>query len=268
MVSPLVNRQSEELVRMKARELLHAAGIDRPPVNLSDIAKLQGVRKIITAHVQGADAELAPTTDGYVITVDPTASPQRQRFSIAHEIGHTFFHHKRKSFRAAAVGFEPRKTAQIGYRGEERLCDVAATELLMPRRMFLKALGRPGPSLPEIERLANVFDTSILATASRYAELCGRPVQINRWTPTEESLTPWPSIGEDIITVGAVRLGDDGTKNDVSLSIVEAFESNGLVSRVARDEAWFPYRVLVQAKAYGRGDHKYVLSLFQSSKLA
>ena len=64
---------------------------------------------------------------------------------------------------------------------EERLCDAIAAELLMPEKMFTDEIRKFGASLEHLSRLANVFGTSLTATAIRYWELLPEPCHLIRW---------------------------------------------------------------------------------------
>jgi hypothetical protein len=81
-------------------------------------------------------------------------SPERRRFTIAHELGHAIL--ETTGPRAPQVGSEL-----------ERLCDQLATELLMPSRAFSAAIAGRAPSCSVIRDLASKFQTSITATALR-----------------------------------------------------------------------------------------------------
>jgi Zn-dependent peptidase ImmA (M78 family) len=86
-------------------------------------------------------------------------SAPRRRFTIAHEIAHAIF--ESSGPRCPRVGKEL-----------ERLCDMLATEMLMPSDVFLQLVG-PRISVQKLFELASVFKTSLSATAIRLAELCG-----------------------------------------------------------------------------------------------
>ncbi len=98
------------------------------------------------------------------ILYNPNRPAGRIAFSIAHEIGHTFFP-------ATSGGARFRELCNSDSREAnelERLCDLAASELLMPTDEFRDAVGNEW-SLKHVPRLAESFGASFEATAFRLA---------------------------------------------------------------------------------------------------
>ena len=60
----------------------------------------------------------------------------------------------------------------------ERQADFFATPLLMPERLFVRALNKAGQGFPAIERLAALCKTSITATAIRFAKFTDDSVAV------------------------------------------------------------------------------------------
>lgn len=112
------------------------------------------------------DAVLIPSIGRRQGTVvyNPTRPSGRVAFSIAHEIAHTFFPNSVNGARFRAICADGSKEANE----LERLCDLAASELLMPCGKFRAALkGEFG--LDVIPRLADQFGTSYEATVFKLA---------------------------------------------------------------------------------------------------
>src|SRR5207237_7775997 len=88
---------------------------------------------------------------------------------VCHECAHTFF---------PGFSYQPRyrcspMTAAVSDRELESLCDLAASELLLPERLFAP-LARDNPlAITTVEYLADEFDASLIATATRLIK--GRP---------------------------------------------------------------------------------------------
>lgn len=129
-----------------------------PPTDLVQVGWRVGVRAISYESFPGS-GELHKTRDGYRIVCSSDQPRVRQRFTVAHELGHVILE---RTGRGA-----PRKGRDV-----ERLCDALAAELLMPRRTFEKRLPN-GVRLMDITRLAREFDTSVTATARRCADFRG-----------------------------------------------------------------------------------------------
>ena len=98
------------------------------------------------------------------IFYNPDRPDGRVNFTIAHEIGHTFFP-------TTSTGARFRDMHELNSREArelENLCDLAAAELLMPLDDFLRAAAREW-SLSNVPRLAMLFGGSFEATAFRLA---------------------------------------------------------------------------------------------------
>src|SRR5438105_4255717 len=83
------------------------------------------------------DAVLVPTSDGKrgQILYNASRPSGRVAFSVAHEIGHTFFPNSPSGARFRTMcDPDSREANEL-----ERLCDLAASELLMPIREFRRA---------------------------------------------------------------------------------------------------------------------------------
>ena len=129
-----------------------------PPTSLELLGLRLKVSRIRFEDLPIAGA-LARFGDGFEILCSSSAGEGRQRFTIAHEIAHAIFE-------STGPGC-PQSGAEF-----ERLCDMLATEILMPRALFLEICD-PVVSIPNLYRLAESFKTSLAATAIRCAELRG-----------------------------------------------------------------------------------------------
>ena len=134
-------------------------GISCPPTDLDAIFP----RLNVTGHepndeVFGSGA-LLRDRHGFKIVYSSDLSHGRKRWTIAHELGHALFERTGRN--------PPRSGREV-----ERLCDMIATELLMPRACFGPRI-RESVCLDGVLRLARLFQTSVTASAIRCAELCG-----------------------------------------------------------------------------------------------
>ncbi|MGH9967923.1 MAG: ImmA/IrrE family metallo-endopeptidase [Pyrinomonadaceae bacterium] len=116
---------------------------------------------------------------------DPTPSEGRVSFSIAHEIAHTFFGNSLTGARFRSVHVDQSREANE----LERLCDLGASELLMPQEEFLEELGDDF-GLHAIPRMAARFCSSYEATlfrlASTYPRLSIAGRLVYRYRKSEE----------------------------------------------------------------------------------
>lgn len=160
------------------------------PDHLKSLADEMGVKSLLArplAGVQdqhpGVDAMLVPLTEGYVVVVNENASHTRQRYSLAHELGHIMLLATEPSLLRHTNPARYRSSTLVdkGRKAEERFCDAIAAELLMPEKVFAVEVEKSGRSLERLPRLANLFGASLTATAIRYWELLPEPCHLIRW---------------------------------------------------------------------------------------
>ncbi len=99
-----------------------------------------------------------------------------ENFTIAHELGHYFLDGHPEAL--LANGMHVSKSGYVSQDVHEKEADLFASELLMPEALFRDAIRRGGSGFPFIRRLAELAETSIVATAIRYAKLSDDPVAV------------------------------------------------------------------------------------------
>lgn len=126
--------------------------------------------KVVKEELNEGESGYTTTTPKgrHIITVNSLEPPQRQRFTICHEIAHIVLglpsHHEE----VPSWSFVKRDI-------NETFCDMFAAELLMPHTQWREKLQDDEPSLEVIERMAAEFDVSFPAAASRLATLSEWP---------------------------------------------------------------------------------------------
>ncbi|WP_161967549.1 ImmA/IrrE family metallo-endopeptidase [Fimbriiglobus ruber] len=159
-------------IRAKAKELiaLQAAMFGEPtmPINVDVLASLRGIQRSDELPVHSPDAELVPDGRGGVtMRVNPDRPETRLRFSVAHEISHTFFpDYTTKAWCRTDARYRDRSNPDDFL---EMLCDVAAAELLLPDPWFSKDAAAVS-SAQGLSDLASTYRASREATVRRYAE--------------------------------------------------------------------------------------------------
>src|SRR5207244_255073 len=88
---------------------------------------------------------------GFVMGVRNDVALARQRFTIAHEVCHTFFYEH-----VPEVKFEPHATDAH----EERLCDFGAACLLMPADSLCADAKHRSVSVANLDELAKLYHVS------------------------------------------------------------------------------------------------------------
>ncbi len=157
----------------RAEALVAELGItDAKDLDVEAIAFDSGVM-VEYQKLTGCEATLAGFGDKAIATIKKSSIRGRDRYSIGHELGHWKMHRGR-SFRCRVddpdENFAPDRLL-------EKEADQFAAHLLMPGNIFdpaIKSLGQPG--FREIEVLAEQFQTSLLATSIRLANINSLPV--------------------------------------------------------------------------------------------
>ena len=163
---------SFEEIEAKAEGLL--VGVTTPPISVTKIAK--------ELHVHLEAAELGSDVSGVlvvrkrsgVIGYNQTHVKERQRFSIAHELGHYALHRfERDLFIDNASFFRSEASASAGD-PREREANVFAAALLMPRRLVVRSARKHGLAESDsdaIAALAREFKVSAQAMSFRLMNL-------------------------------------------------------------------------------------------------
>lgn len=164
-------------IRAKARSFIreyHAVLGGAPPFNLKAMASFRGLRESSDPPRFSEDSEISPEADGsIVLRVNQERPRTRQRFSIGHEIGHTFFPDYKLQVRC-------RKPLNRDWADPndllETLCDVAASELLFPEPWFPERVSQMELCADAIARLASHYEASRDATVRRFVEIHKLPL--------------------------------------------------------------------------------------------
>ena len=163
----------EAAIRFRAKELLQLYteffGEPEMPIDVMELASLRSIHPSDDLPVQSPDAELVPRQDGGVeMRVHPDRPETRKRFSIAHEICHTFFPDYEQSEWCRTDAHYRNRTDPAQYL--EMLCDIGAAELLFPQPWFSEDASRIGCA-SDLKDLAIKYHGSREATLRRHVEL-------------------------------------------------------------------------------------------------
>lgn len=149
------------------------------PVNVHDIALAVDIHEIHEAPLSGCEGILITSPEkgeGHIV-VKSTNPWQRQRFTIAHELGH-YLHDLHqpvgRGFLCTKKDLTTDKSGTDKYQRQENEANTFATELLMPSLEFRQRSARiGGPSVQLVMELSQLFDASREATARRMVDICG-----------------------------------------------------------------------------------------------
>jgi hypothetical protein len=159
-------------IRMEARSTIDRfrATFGEPimPLDVDALASFLGIGRTDDAPAHSEDAELAPVGGGRVaIRVNPDRPETRKRFSVAHEICHTFFpNYQTKTWCRTDSRYRRRDNPDDLL---EMLCDIGASELVLPAPWFFQdaAAVTTGAGLVD---LARKYIASREATLRRFVE--------------------------------------------------------------------------------------------------
>jgi Zn-dependent peptidase ImmA (M78 family) len=112
------------------------------------------------------DARILGVGDRAIITVDAGASPVRQRFSVAHELGH-WHHHRGRQLACHAAGQRDPASPDDA----EREADRYAASMLMPRFMMTAVIAERVMSMVLVHQVATQFRVSSLAAMLRLVDV-------------------------------------------------------------------------------------------------
>jgi len=120
------------------RNFISKSNQNSPPFNPEKIMGYRKIRKIVwDKKLKFRESLLIPIADGFIININPNKPDTRLRFSIAHEIGHTYFFDLNTSPPQRSYHVSSSRTwVEEGY-----ACEIAR-EILMPEPYISKAASK------------------------------------------------------------------------------------------------------------------------------
>lgn len=155
-----------------ARRLLTKFRIVEPPVDVEEIATGLGLKVIKQNFPNDISGVLVRSPHGAAIGINSDHAETRQRFSIAHELGHFTLHPDSVGYydKSSEISADFRSDQSLYSSGpKEREANQFAAELLMPRRMVIRAMREGG--ITEASELARLFNVSEQAMTYRLANI-------------------------------------------------------------------------------------------------
>lgn len=163
-------------IEAQTAELLKKHDLYSFPIAVEDLARAEGI-KIARTPFKGTQSGFALSQgEVRVIGVNSLTSRRRQRFTIAHELGHLVLHSKDLIIdHSVRVNWRDERSS-MGTDREEVEANAFAAELLMPQRAVREAVNdlvRRGVSAREeiIATLGTSFDVSQEAMGFRLINL-------------------------------------------------------------------------------------------------
>lgn len=162
-----------------ASQLLAESGVSAPPVDVERLAETYGALVSRSPFKDGEVSGMLLRREGQppVIGVNDTHPDRRQRFTIAHELGHLLLHPGREVVLDRPVRINLRdRTSSMATDQEEIEANAFAASLLMPAEMLRSELLNLGPAIRQDSdrctiQLADVFLVSTAAMGFRLINL-------------------------------------------------------------------------------------------------
>jgi hypothetical protein len=151
--------------------LLQKMGVTAPQdIDIEAIAYYCGAI-VKYRHLEGCAARIVGINDKAIITVDECSSRGRQRFSVAHELGH-WMNHRGTAF------LQCQNTTIFSFsesRSPETIANYFASDLILPEYLFKPAATNLPLTFDSASKLSNIFETSLTATAIRLIQFGSYP---------------------------------------------------------------------------------------------
>lgn len=167
---------SSQRVKRKVSVILKEANITQPPVPIEELARSLGVQVqcgVLPDELSGLlyrkDSRKKP-----IIGVNSAHAKVRQRFTIAHELGHMILHDEPVHVdRGFSVKFRDARSSTAEHRAEIEANQFAA-EILMPTQLIRNEIKKKSIDMGDddlLHVLANRFQVSVQAMVFRLINL-------------------------------------------------------------------------------------------------
>ena len=155
------------VIRSVANKVREVSGFNpKETVDFKDIVEIFGGTVSEDKDVFFGDTIDVRGKLDFTIKLHPLATTERQRFTLAHELGHYFLHSQQ--------GSKPLKAFRLGTSMAEQEANYFAAELLMPEEMFradFKTLSKDLNQEDKISKMAQMYHVSFTAASVRISSL-------------------------------------------------------------------------------------------------
>jgi Zn-dependent peptidase ImmA (M78 family) len=161
----------------RLREPSNQAGV---PAELNHLLTKRRILETKIVRGLSSDGYIEPIgctfDDGFRIVVRGGSAETRSRFTIAHELCHTFFYEIVPELKFGCQETDPE---------EERLCNLGASELLIPAKSLKIRTKKYRVSVTALEDLARMYIVSPAAMLLRLRSLRLWDCELSFWRPTQ-----------------------------------------------------------------------------------
>lgn len=168
----MIRKRIEEI----ASQILNDLNINELPVPISSIAESIGLKIYPYDLGENISGALVIDKGQGIIGINPLESSVRQRFTIAHELGHFILHKNSESLfvdKDFKVLFRNQESS-TGELKREQDANAFAAAILMPKKLLAEKISALAVDLTDeesIKDLAKMFDVSVTAMTYRIINL-------------------------------------------------------------------------------------------------
>lgn len=157
-------------IEQKSLELLEDYNLISEKTDLRSLCKKLDM-DIVPYAFTGCEGVLLVTPDAQKILVRATNAGVRNRFTIAHELGHYTLHMPESGHRSFNCSKDQIGTDLGISEVEESQANQFASALLMPKHIFQNVKDYKNPSWSILDQLSKRHEVSMVAAATRYISL-------------------------------------------------------------------------------------------------
>lgn len=176
-----MNQTLEELADLA--EQIAEENLLKGQVNLEKIARKQNINIIEDDYGDCFVGELVHESGKFYIHLNTARNDlvSRKRFTLAHEYGHYFIDDHRNKLKQGISLAHTADYTMFSHNPIEKQANHFASNLLMPKKRFLKKCSKHEPGFESVFALKEMFNTSIECTALRYISLNILPCMFIKW---------------------------------------------------------------------------------------
>lgn len=159
------------LAERRGSRIAEKFGLSAFPIDPSQVAQERGIT-IAAKPLEGCAGCLVRQGDNFgIVYAESLANVGMVNFTIAHELGHYFLDGHAEALFPEGSGIHRSSEAFRSADPREREADHFAVGLLLPEKLFADAMRRSGHGVAAVKALSAKCQTSLTATAIRYATL-------------------------------------------------------------------------------------------------
>lgn len=213
-------------------QVLDDLGIQEPSdIDIEAIAEDCGAT-IRYKKLSGCAARIMGFNDRAIITIDADSPRPRQRFSAGHELGHWMRDRGQVAFQCQNKTFVKEWSAD----NPETRANRYSSDLLLPGKMFRANVRKMPITFETVRGMADIFCTSLTATAIRLVEygdfpsvlVCNGPTKREWWVPSGE-------------VRNKIWLQDRPGRGSLAHSLLRG-EAKSLQGKEVGSDVWFNHR--------------------------